>query len=158
MQPFDFFKLTDTELIETLKNKGTFQQEIITRLKYRRLFKQVYVILSDDRSDQTIELIKKLENNFFRRDLEKQFEETLSIPEGHIIIDAPLLDLIIAEPRIKEINMPVIENNDIKMLTHYTPVAEAIKMRKIPDWDLMILSDEKYRDKIMNHAHEILFS
>jgi hypothetical protein len=54
--------------------------------------------------------------------------------------------------------MPVVENEGVKMLTNYTPVATAIGMRKIPDWDLMILSDEKYRDDILKNANDILFS
>jgi HD superfamily phosphohydrolase len=158
MHPFDFFKLTDAELIETLKDNKGFQKEIITRLKYRRLFKQVYVLGTDSRTEETMNLLKKLEDNDFRRNLETQFEQTLSIPQGHIIIDTPLVDLLQAEPRIQEIDMPVIEDDDVKMLTNYTPVAAAIGMRKIPDWDLMIISDETYRDTISAHADHILFS
>jgi len=158
MHPFDFFKLTDAELIGTMKDKGVFQKEIITRLKYRRLFKQVYVLLPQNRSEQRMELLKKLEDNVYRRSFEARFEEILSIPEGHIIIDVPMVDLLAAEPRIQEVDMPVLENDEVKMLTNYTPVAAAIGMRKIPDWDLMILSDEKYRKNIIQYANKILFS
>jgi hypothetical protein len=131
MHPFDFFKLTDPELIEMMKQKGGYQYGIITRLKYRRLFKQVYVMLPHNRDEQRMNLLKQLEDNDFRRSMEKRFEDELSIPEGHVIIDVPLVDLLAAEPRIQEINMLVLENDDVKMLTTYTPVAEAIRMRKI---------------------------
>jgi HD superfamily phosphohydrolase len=158
MHPFDFFRLTDAELIKTLGNIGDYQKEIVTRLKYRRLFKQVFVMLPENRSQQRMEFFKRLEDSNYRRYIEARFEDTLSIPQGHIIIDVPLLDIIIAEPRIQEIDMPVVDNEGIKMLTNYTPVATAIGMRKIPDWDLMILSDEKYRDDILKNANDILFS
>jgi len=158
LQPFEFFKLTDGELIETLKNKGEYQKEIITRLKYRELFKQVYAVLPPDQTDHSRDIVKRLENIGFRRYVEKEFEKTLSIPKGHVIIDVPYLDLHQAEPRIQEIDMPVIENESIKRLTNFTPVAQAIGMRKIPDWDLMIISDEKYRDVIEKNAYKILFS
>ena len=157
MHPFDFFRLTDAELIEMMKGKGGFQHEIITRLKYRRLFKQVYVMPPQKRNEKRMELLKQLEDNNFRRSMEARFEDELSIPEGHVIIDVPMVDLLAAEPRIKEIDMPVIEDDDVKMLTTYTPVAAAIGMRKIPDWDLMILSDEKNRSMIAKKAHKILF-
>jgi hypothetical protein len=157
MHPFDFFKLTDAELIEMMKKAGRFQFEIITRLKYRRLFKQVYVMLPQNRDEQRMGLLKQLEDNEFRRSMEERIEEELSIPKGHVIIDVPLVDLLAAEPRIQEIDMPVLENDDVKMLTTYTPVAAAIGMRKIPDWDLMILSDEKYRSVIGEHAQNILY-
>jgi uncharacterized protein len=157
VHPFDFFRLTDAELIEMMKDKGGFQYEIITRLKYRRLFKQVYVMVPQNRNEQHMDLLKRLENGAFRRAMEAQFEDALSIPEGHVIIDVPLVDLLAAEPRIHEIDMPVLDNDDVKMLTTYTPVAAAIGMRKIPDWDLMILSDEKYRSVIAEKADSILF-
>ena len=158
VKPFDFFKLTDAELVNTLKQGGTYQKEIITRLKYRQLFKQVFVLLPQNQTVDERNTIKILEDGVNRREMEKRFENTLSIPEGHVIIDVPYLDLHQAEPRIEEIDMPVLENGDVRMLTHFTPVAEAIRMRKIPDWDLMIISDEQYRETIYDHAEKILFS
>lgn len=157
MHPFDFFKLNDAELVGMMKDKGRYQHEIITRLKYRQLFKQVYVMLPQNRNEERMELLKRLEDNDIRRSIEARFEDTLSIPEGHVIIDVPLIDLMAAEPRIQEIDMPVLENDDVQMLTTYTPVAAAIGMRKIPDWDLMIISDEKNRSVIAEHAQKILF-
>ena len=157
MHPFDFFKLNDAELVGMMKNKGNYQHEIITRLKYRRLFKQVYVMLPQNRNEERMQLLKRLEDNDVRRSMEARFEEGLSIPEGHVIIDVPRMDLMAAEPRIQEIDMPVLENDGVQMLTTYTPVAAAIGMRKIPDWDLMILSDEKNRKMIAEHAKKILF-
>jgi len=34
-EPFEFFKMTDAELINELKIMGPYQHEIATRLKYR---------------------------------------------------------------------------------------------------------------------------
>ena len=158
VKPFDFYLMTDGELIEVLKNKGPFQKKIITRLKYRQLFKQAYSYCCSHQSDDDkAKVIKKLEDVSYRRKIEQCFEETLDIPEGHIIIDAPSFDLHQAEPRIQEIDMPIIDNGIVNTLTYYTPVAKAISMRSIPDWDLMIITDEPYRKKVEEHVEEILF-
>jgi HD superfamily phosphohydrolase len=157
IKPYDFYKLTDAELTNNLMQKNQFQKEIITRLKYRQLFKQAFILSPNQRNNQITELIKKLENPIFRRKKEQEFEETLNIPTGHVIIDAPLQDLYQAEPRIQEIEIPVIDDNQIKDLKEFTPVAEAIKMRSIPDWDIMIITDNQYRNTIFDNANEILF-
>jgi uncharacterized protein len=159
IKPFAFFSMTDGELIEVLKNNGLFQEKIVTRLKYRQLFKQAYHYLDQpDDEDSKMDLIKQLENATYRRRIEQIFEETLDIPKGHIIIDVPSFDLHQAEPRIQEIDMPINDNGTIKALTHFTPVAKAIGMRSIPDWDIMIITDEPYRKKVNQYAEQLLFN
>jgi uncharacterized protein len=158
VKPFEFYFMTDGELIEVLKTKGSFQRDIVTRLKYRQLFKQAYHYRCIQHSDdEKAIIIKKLEDSAYRRKIEQCFEETLDIPQGHIIIDAPSFDLHQAEPRIQEIDMPIIENGTTNTLTYYTPVAEAISMRSIPDWDIMIITDEPYRKKVEKYVEEILY-
>lgn len=158
VEPFEFFKMNDGELIEEFKRKGEFQRKMVTRLKYRQLFKQAYVLLPHQRNERNLELVSHLEDVSFRREMEARFEETLSIPKGHIIIDTPSIDLHQAEPRIQEIDMPIVDEGKVKTLTHYTPVAEAISMRSIPDWDVMILTDDQYRKQVSDNAERILYS
>ena len=158
-EPFDFFKMTDAELIYNLKIKGSFQNEIATRLKYRNLFKQAYAKTKSDVSIENMDIIKKLESIEFRREKEKEFEEKLGVPEGHIIIDAPIKELHLSEPRIVQTDILVVdENGKHKKLEELTPIANAVKMRDIPDWIVMIVTDEKYRSLIAKNAEKILFS
>lgn len=156
--PFDFFKMTDAELVSWLKDQGVFQHEIVTRLKYRQLFKQAYRLSPDMISDEQKSKVKKLEDVSFRRGQEKMLEETLNIPEGHIIIDVPSQDIHQAEPRILETDFPIIDNDETKLLHDYTPVADAIRMRSIPEWDLMIATDARYRSVVADQAEDLLFS
>jgi len=157
IDPLPYFKMTDAELVNSLKRKGGFQHEIITRLKYRQLFKQAYMLSAHQRDDRTRELLRLLEDPSVRLKKEHAIEQSLNIPEGHVILDIPRRDLLQAEPRIQETEIPVVDDMHIEPLSAFTPVADAIRMRSIPDWDLMIITDEEYRDIISNHAHEILF-
>jgi len=157
IDPLPYFKMTDAELVNALKQKGSFQHEIVARLKYRQLFKQAYMLSAHQRDEQTSELLKNLEDSLFRRKKEQAFEQTLNIPEGHVIIDVPRRDLLQAEPRIQETEIPVIDDMQIEPLSAFTPVADAIRLRTIPDWDMMIITDDQYRERVFQHAHQLLF-
>ena len=157
LHPFDFFKMTDAELVSWLKDQGVFQHEMVTRLKYRQLFKQAYHLSPNMISNAQKDQVKKLEDVSYRRSQEKMLEETLHIPEGHIIIDVPSQDIHQAEPRILETDFPIIDNDETKLLHDYTPVADAIRMRSIPEWDLMIATDACYRKIVEAQAARLLF-
>ncbi len=42
-------------------------------------------------------------------------------------------------------------------LDEFTPIAEAIRSRITPDWIVMIITDEKYRDVVSKKAEAVLF-
>ena len=158
LDPLEFIKKTDFELLSDLKNKGPYQHEIVTRLKYRKLFKQAYAFSGVYSNGNQLNVIKKLKDLKARRQKEQELEEFLKIPKGHVIIDVPFFELRQAEPRIENIDMRIVdENNKIKTLDDYTPVAKAIKKRTIPDWNIMIITDEKYKDQVSKKAEKFLF-
>ena len=157
-EPFEFFKMTDAELINDLKRMGQFQHEIITYLKYRKLFKQAYSASPSNLDEQGIEIVKSLEDVKIRIKKEKELEESLNIPAGHVIIDVPYRELRQAEPRIDQTDIKIADENKIKTLDEFTPVAKAIRSRSIPDWIIMIITDEKYRDVVSEKVEKILFN
>jgi uncharacterized protein len=156
-EPFEFFKMTDSELIENLKRMGPFQNEIVTCLKYRKLFKQAYAVPSSNLDEQGVKIVKRLEDAKLRRKKEQELEEALNIPTGHIIIDVPYQELHRAEPRINQTDITIIDENETKTLDEFTPVAGAIRSRIVPDWAIMIITDEKFRDILSKKAEKILY-
>jgi len=156
--PFDFFKMTDAELVSDMKKVGSFQYKIVTCLKYIKLFKQAYSASFPELNDQNINFIKNLENVKSRREKEKEMEEILNIPAGHIIIDVPYRELHYTEPRIDQTDVVIIDENNIKKLDEFTPVAGAIRSRAMTDWSVMIITDEKHRNIVSKNAEKILFS
>jgi len=157
-EPFEFYRMTDAEIMTSLMSMGRFQQEIITRLKYRDLFKQAYAVSSQDLDKQGINVLKQLEDVSTRREKEHELEDLFHIPKGHIIIDIPRPELLRAEPRIHKTDIKVIDRKEIKTLDDFTPIAKAIRSRIAPDWALMIITDEKYRKILAKKAEAILFS
>lgn len=155
--PFEFFKMTDVELMNTLKNMGKYQQQIVTRLKYRNLFKQAYQLSYYEIDESVLDEMKKLEDVSYRREKEKEFEQAFNIPHGHLIIDVPRTELFMSEPRLHKTDIFVVDNDKQKPLDDYTTIAQAVRTRATPDWALMIISDERYRDIIASKAKQLLF-
>lgn len=155
--PFKIYRMTDSELINWLKDKGDYQKEIGIRLKYRNLFKQAYSKSRTDLSKENIKIVKKLENSEFRREKEIEFEEKLKIPSGYVIIDAPYKELHLSEPRINQTETIIVDKNRIRSLEEFSSIGKAIKSRSIPEWDIMIITDEKYRNLVCENSEKILF-
>ncbi|MFW6120436.1 MAG: HD domain-containing protein, partial [Petrotogales bacterium] len=63
-----------------------------------------------------------------------------------------------AEPRINRTDISVIDRGDVKNLDDFTPVARAIRSRIAPDWIIMIITDDKYRDVVSKKAEDMLFN
>jgi len=157
-EPSQFFRMTDAELMTFMQTMGCFQQEIIARLKYRALFKQAYMISLQDLDKKGIKTVDRLEDAGRRREKEREVEDALNIPSGHVIIDIPCPELLRAEPRIHKTDIQVLDRNRVKTLDDFTPIAKAIRSRIAPDWALMILTDEKYRQRVAKKAGHLIFS
>lgn len=157
-KPLDFFKMTDAELVNDLKNEGPFQNEIVTYLKYRVLFKQAYLLTHSNLDEQKNEIVKSLEDVGSRKEKEREIEDALNIPPGHIIIDVPYRELHQSEPRIDQTDITIIDGNEQKSLDEFTPVAGAVRSRVIPDWVVMVVTDEKHRGVVSKKAEKMLFS
>jgi len=159
VKPIDYYKKTDSELINFLKDKGEFQRKISTCLKYRKLFKQAYSANHTDLNKEKIAIVKKMNDMHYKREKEIEIENNLKIKEGHVIIDVPYKELHLSEPRINLADIKIIDNNKTeKKLDDYTPIPNAIISRPIPDWMIMIITDEKNRKTVAEKAEKIIFN
>jgi HD superfamily phosphohydrolase len=156
-EPFEFFRLTDAEIMTTLRTMGRYQQEIVTRLKYRDLFKQAFTASLQEVETQDRKILTKLEDASKRREKEREIEEKLGIPRGHIILDIPRPELLRAEPRINRTDIRILDRQSLKSLDDFTPVAKAIRSRISPDWAVMLITDERYRKLVAKKAPRLIF-
>lgn len=157
-QPFEFFKMTDAELMNELKQMGPYQHEIATRIKYRKLFKQVYSASASVLDEEENRIVKGLEDIKLRNTKERELEEKLKIPRGHIIIDVPYLELHQSEPRIDQTDIGILDDSQLKSLDEFTPIAKAVRSRQTTDWSIMVITDEKYREIVSNNAAKLIFN
>lgn len=151
---FDFSMLTDGELIEKLKRAGNYQREIAIRLKYRRLFKKVFAKSLEELNEDEKEAIANIKDT---REIEREIAEKSGLEEGYIIVDIPGKDILLSEPRIRKVNIKVLDKNEIKPLSYYSPIANALEVRGITEWAIMVCCPEKNREKVKKWAEKVIF-
>ncbi|MEE9151151.1 MAG: HD domain-containing protein [Thermoplasmata archaeon] len=154
----DIHEMIDSELMARLKEKGGLQRDIASMLKYRRLFKRVFTLTKGKTSYEEMEVIKNLREPRNRKRAEMDICRRAGIPEGYVIIDVPEKELQITEPRIKATNVKILDKNKLSPLSRFSPLARALELREIYDWDIMVSAASKHLNKVEKVAKKVLFS
>ena len=144
------------ELETELLKMGGLQGELINMLLYRKLFKRAYYLKPIDLDDEKRKVIMKLDDHDKRTQKENELAVRAGIPEGHVIIDAPVKELKFSEPRLYQTDIKILDKN-VKPLSRYTPLANALKLRNIPEWAMMVLTDKKYIEPLNKVVEKVLF-
>lgn len=155
--PEDLYQLVDYELMASLYDCGGFQRDIVTMLKYRNLFKRALTILKGKADENTMEVVKNLRKSENRKRKESDICARANIPEGYAIIDVPEFELEITEPRIKSTNVKILDENQLRPLSNYSPLAKALEIRDIYDWEIMVFTAPEYLEKVNKVAKKVLF-
>jgi HD superfamily phosphohydrolase len=157
-EPLDnIHEMNDSELMAKLMAHGDFQMEIALMLKYRRLFKRALTISKGNTSGEEKKVIETLSESRNRKKAEKEICAKAKIPEGNVIIDMPEKELQITEPRIKATNVKILDNNRLNPLSRFSPLAKALEIRDIYDWEIMVITAPQYLDKVEKVAKKVLF-
>ncbi|MDD5778277.1 MAG: HD domain-containing protein [Candidatus Thermoplasmatota archaeon] len=151
--PFDFSQMTDGETIQALKDMGPLQRDIALRLKYRQLFKRAYwrslATLSGEEKKHLAELdTKQAENDIARR---------AGLDDGYVIVDVPGRDILLSEPRLRKMDLQVLEEGTLSPLSQHTPLTNALQLRGITDWGIMVACPEDARDRVAEIAPGVLW-
>lgn len=151
-------EMVDSELMGKLKQHGGFQREIALALKYRRLFKRVLTLTKGKASDSEEKVIKSLREPKKRRKMEEEICKKARVPNGNVIIDVPERELMISEPRIRATNVKILDGSKLSALSRYSPLARALEIRDVYDWEIMVSSPTKYEKKVKKVVKKVLFS
>jgi len=152
--PFDFSQMIDCELIEELKKMGKYQKDIIGRLKYRNLFKKAFSRELNELTETERKSIISMES---LKEKEDEIAEKAGLDRGYVIVDVPDKEILLSEPRIKKVDIKILEDNRLKSLSDYTPLANALETRGVTEWTVMICCPEKYKYDVAKNAEKVLF-
>jgi HD superfamily phosphohydrolase len=154
----EIHEMVDSELMGKLKQHGGFQREIALALKYRRLFKRVFTLTKGKASDSEKKVIKSLREPKKRMKMEEEICKKARIPIGNVIIDVPERELEISEPRIRATNVKILDGSKLSGLSRYSPLARALEIRDVYDWEIMVSSPAKHEKKVKKVVKKVLFS
>ncbi|MDI6887636.1 MAG: HD domain-containing protein, partial [Candidatus Thermoplasmatota archaeon] len=72
------------------------------------------------------------------------------------LIDTPGKEIILSEPRLDKIDIRILDNGKLRFFSNYSPIAKAMRTRKIVDWAVMVSTQPKYSKQVAKVAERVL--
>lgn len=123
----------DSEIWSDLNSAGDYAKDILTRLKYRRLFKVAKTFRKGELStDQVASLVEIATNPDHRRSVEDDIAFRAGLEPGYVAIDVPSVKLLLSEPRMSQVDIRILgDDGKTRWLKDHTPIADALKRRQV---------------------------
>ncbi|MBU6997599.1 MAG: HD domain-containing protein [Theionarchaea archaeon] len=152
----EIMKMSDGDFLAYLERGTPYQKEMVTRLRYRNLFKRVWVVSAEEPEYPLQDVIEELSNPESRKEKEDILCRKAGIPPGFSLIDIPERDISLSEPRMARPSI-LVYDGEFKRLSEYTPTAAALQRRKVPSWGLMVSSPPEYVEKVRRVCEKVIF-
>jgi len=131
-------KMVDHELLSWLTQQGGLQREVALRLKYRKLYKRVLAVPPDELTDEAKRTLVSFKDPGVRRRAEDRIAARGGLKPGLVIIDVPLPELLISEPRIAKTDVPILDEGEVVPFAKVSPLGRALQTRQVVDWAVMV--------------------
>jgi len=131
-------KMVDHELLAWTLRQGEFQREIALRLRYRKLYKRVVAYGREDLSDSARETLASFKDAAERRRTEDRIARRAGLTPGQVIIDVPLPELLISEPRIAKTEVMILDDGEARPFSKVSTLGRALQLRQTVDWVVMV--------------------
>lgn len=153
----NFYLMKDSELIDGLGAAGGYPADIVVRLMYRQLFKPAY-------REERRELSRAEKRGYLRqygrwrrvRELQDEIADEAGVERGYVVLDVPIVDIIISEPRLEKVEVPVLAEGKVERLSKVSPIALALKRRHAPRYFLRVLGEPKHVARVRRAAKKVL--
>jgi len=154
----ELYRMTDWELLCTLRGNKGFQEEIVNRLKHRRLYKKCFTLAPDKVKD-----VKGIGSSEFGtidsiRSLEKKIASMKHISPNKVIVDIPNRELKLSEPRLEKTNIKVLDKGRLNDMYKYSPLCRALQKRHSQSWVLMVSCPEELKDTIEQASRKVIMA
>ena len=153
----NFYSMADAELMEHLYSMEGYPKNIALRLRYRQLFKSAYI---EKRRDLTRAEKRGYLRRYSRwrstRKLQDEIADDAGVPHGQVILDVPIVDIIISEPRLAKVEIPVLAEGKLEKLSKLSPIASAIEKRQAPRYLLRVVTEPRHVGRVRRAAKRVL--
>jgi HD superfamily phosphohydrolase len=152
---FAFSHMIDSELMVKLKDFEGFQKDVILRLKYRKLFKKAYMKSPSELKNREKNRLIDIGKNVVK--VEDDFAGLIGMDKGYIIIDVPMRELYLSEPRLEQNTIGVLNDKKIEDLSFFTPFPQALQTRSTTDWAVMVCTTDNATEKVSQESERYIF-
>ena len=73
-----------------------------------------------------------------------------------MIIDVPLPELLLSEPRIAKTEVPILDDGSSKPFSRVSSLGRALQIRQVVDWVVMVAAPEKSAASVRKAAASVL--
>ncbi|MEC8171622.1 MAG: hypothetical protein VX057_04800, partial [Candidatus Thermoplasmatota archaeon] len=140
----------DSEIWSDLNSAGDYAKDILTRLKYRRLFKVAKTFRKGELStDQVASLVEIATNPDHRRSVEDDIAFRAGLEPGYVAIDVPSVKLLLSEPRMSQVDIRILgDDGKTRWLKDHTPIADALKRRQVSQAVAYVMTIPGSQDRV----------
>ena len=131
-------RMVDHELLAWLMKQAPFQREIALRVRYRKLYKRVVAYDRDELSSEAKQTLASFKDAATRRRMEDRIARRAGLDPGQVIIDVPLPELLVSEPRLTKTEVMILDNGEAKPFSRVSPLGRALQIRQVTDWVVMV--------------------
>ncbi len=150
-------KMVDHELLTWLMAQGPLQREIALRLRYRKLYKRVVAYDRDELSESARATLASFSHAEERRRVEDRIAARAGLEPGQVIVDVPLPELLVSEPRIAKTEVMVLDDGEARPFSRVSPLGRALQVRQVTDWVVMVAAPPKAVAAVRRAAASSLF-
>jgi HD superfamily phosphohydrolase len=148
---------TDASLSERLLAEGGKSMRIMTQLKYRQLYKRAFSLNINDLEEDLLEDLIKLTDYERRKAKEREIADRAGLDHADVIVDMPSRELLLTEPRLGKTEVPILDEDRVRPLSRYSPLAKAIQARGVHDWAVMVSCPERHKERVRKATERMLF-
>ena len=131
-------KMVDHELLGWLVRQGGFQREVALQLKYRKLYKRALAFGREDLPPEALPKLAAFKRPEERRRTEDRIARRAGLEPGRVIVDVPLPELLLSEPRIAKTEVPILDEGEARPFARVSPLGRALQTRQVTDWVVMV--------------------
>lgn len=134
-----------------------YSREIITRIRYRQLFKTAYLEERRDLEPKEKDRILATYGEWHLiREKQEEIAEKAGVPKGKVILDVPIVDLLISEPRIEKVEVPVKTVQGLSKLSEISTLAPALRERQAPRYLIRVVTPAEHIESVKEVLPESL--
>lgn len=149
-------KQNDFGFLSTIQRRDDFTSRMVTDLKYRNLYKAALVWNNSDLEQRDMELMTGLRDYRQKMRIEESICRRAGVPSGSVIIDVPSEEIATTEPRMGSVNIGILCDNRVRLISRISPLANSLQLRKVQDWALMVACPNKIREEVRRASERVL--
>lgn len=150
--------LGDAELLAWLLARGGLQRDVALRIKYRRLYKRAVQWTREELSEKEREFLLLLARDPLRRArVEDALSHRVGAPEGRVIVDVPMPELLLSEPRLHRTEVPILEDGHMGTFRRASPLARALQIRETTPFVATVSAAMPFHTSVAKVARRIVF-